>query len=120
MSVDTVDETSSWLDDIMDIGSRKSYRLIKPLLIDRYCVQHGKNADQLTPGEMRVAMRQVKTFHSLRHMYCTEVHDLTGDIEKTRVIMGHSSSSVTERYTHISQVGASGEIMDQMRQRAEA
>ena len=108
------------IDDIMDIGSRKSYRLIKPLLIDRYCVQHSKNADQLTPGEMRVAMRQVKTFHSLRHMYCTEVHDLTGDIEKTRVIMGHSSSSVTERYTHISQVGASGEIMDQMRQRAEA
>jgi len=108
------------VDDIPMIGKQKVFRLVKTLLIDRYCKQYGINHDELTQGHIRTAMR-LKTFYSLRHMFCSEIHVLAGgDFAKTKEFMGHSSSSITERYTHLDTVESTKEFSELMMARAEA
>jgi len=108
------------VDDIPMIGKQKVYRLVKTLLIDRYCKQHGVSHDELNQGQIRTAMR-LKTFHSLRHTFCSEIHILAGgDFAKTKEFMGHSSSSTTERYTHLDTVESTEEFSKLMMARAEA
>ena len=97
-----------------------SHRLVKTLLIDRYCKQHGVSHDELNQGQIRTAMR-LKTFHSLRHTFCSEIHVLAGgDIAKTKEFMAHSSNSTTERYTHLDTVESTEEFSKLMMARAEA
>ena len=108
------------VDDIPMFGKQKVYRLVKTLLIERYCKQHGASHDELTRGQIRIAMR-FKTFHSLRHTFCSEIHILAGgDFAKTKKFMGHSSTYTTERYTHPDTVESTKEFSKLMMERAEA
>ena len=108
------------MDDIPMIGKQKVYRLVKTPLVERYCKQHGASHDELTRGQIRTGMR-LKTFHSLRHTFCSEIHILTGgDFAKTKEYMGHSSSATTERYTHLDTVESTEKFSKLMMARAEA
>ncbi|QUX92619.1 hypothetical protein CYL31_14970 [Marinomonas sp. A3A] len=42
------------------------------------------------------------TLHSLRHSFATNLIEATGSLYVTQIALGHSSSAVTERYTHLS------------------
>ncbi|MEL0614843.1 site-specific integrase [Marinomonas arenicola] len=42
------------------------------------------------------------TLHSLRHTFATNLIETTGSLRATQIALGHSSRSVTERYTHLS------------------
>ena len=108
------------VDDIPMFGKQKVYRLVKTLLIERYCKQHGASHDELTRGKIRTAIR-LKTFHSLRYTFCSEIHILAGgDFAKTKEFMGHSSTYTTERYTHLDTVKSTEEFSKLMMARAEA
>ena len=66
-------------------------------------------------------MMYTRTDHSLRHTFCSEIHILAGgDFAKTKEFMGHSSSSTTERYTHLDTVESSEEFSKLLMARAEA
>lgn len=41
------------------------------------------------------------TFHDLRHSYATRMLMATKDLRGVQILLGHSSSKTTERYTHI-------------------
>ena len=102
------------IDEIQLIGRDKINRQIAKLYIDRYCLQHGLDKGDLTEGQKRTAMTQGKTFHCLRHLYCTEVQIATGDYQKTKSIMAHSSVIITERYTHLDTIESTKAISEQM------
>jgi site-specific recombinase XerD len=40
------------------------------------------------------------TFHALRHFFCTNLVQRGASVEAIRVLAGHSSVSVTQRYLH--------------------
>jgi len=66
-------------------------------------------------------MMYTRTDHSLRHTFCSEIHILAGgDFAKTKEFMGHSSSSTTERYTHLDTVESTEEFSKLLMARAEA
>lgn len=104
------------VDDIPFIGSLKIGKLIRPLKYDRYCTQFEIDRNNMTKADERNAMRyDTKTFHSLRHTFCTDVRNLTNDLDKTRSIMGHSNIETTERYSHIDPVKGTEKLQNEMR-----
>lgn len=67
------------------------------ILEDQYAKQIKKN--RLSKNEKRMAHASGKNLHCFRHTYAVRKWQETGDIYKVKELLGHSTVSVTERYT---------------------
>jgi integrase len=69
-------------EDAWGTFSRATLRVV----FQRACAKAGLKGDDFTP-------------YDLRHSFGTEIYLASGDIRATQVLMGHSSATLTHRYT---------------------
>ena len=67
------------------------------ILENQYTKQIKKS--RLSKDEKRIARASGKNLHCFRHTYAVRKWEETGDIYKVKELLGHSTVSVTERYT---------------------
>jgi len=93
----------------------------KPCLIHRQSKKDGPSVEQVCVGghaSLRSIQRRWRLLitelglykygrgiHSLRHTAITAIYKLTKDLRKAQVFAGHSSSTITERYAHVVDLG---------------
>ena len=92
--------------DLLKIGKARINKLAKKLLLTRFAKIHNMTLKEMTEAQKRVALKQIPSFHSLRHSVCTELVREKG-IAFTRAFIGHSTIKTTEEYKYISQLEVS-------------
>lgn len=102
---------------IIYIGHEKTFQLLKKYISDFHLLKHqylflGKNKlKHLEEQSVRFMLKQLSkklkldihiTPHMFRHTFATMLLDNNVDIRHIQQILGHSSISITEIYTHVS------------------
>ena len=70
--------------------------------VSYYAIAHAKFKRILRKAGLVVAIERKATFHTTRHTFASEFMMAGGDIYKLQKILGHSTVSQTERYSHFS------------------
>ncbi len=83
--------------ELNNLSEIKVRSLAFKILEKQYAKQIKKSI--LTEDEKRVARASGKNFHCFRHTYAVRTWAETGDIYKVKKLLGHSTMSVTEKYT---------------------